>query len=241
MRKLLLPILFLLASAPCWATWGLVQHPSNTSCSGTSCSVTTTSTGSGHAIVVVAWMGTSSAITISTVTGGGTFTHCSACHVADSSGLAVDASFTCSSTSGTTSISIGLSSTVSSWAAEIIEYSYTSGCAIDTQGTRDQSSNSANPAGVTLTLTGTNDVIVQFINGSNSASAISGSYTNPADFPGGDGAGGAMNTTSGTAPTWTMTSGKAALGAIALEETGGASPAPGTDKRQKLELIDPSS
>lgn len=93
---------------------------------------------------------------------------------------------------------------------------------MDVGGARDQSATTANPAGIGLTLTGSNDVIVQYVNYGTNATAISGTYTSPADFPGGSGVAGSINTSSGTAPTWTATSSTGALGALALKETGGA-------------------
>src|SRR5579864_4239359 len=97
MRKALLVIAALAAlSLPGWASFTLVQHPSNVSCASGSatCAVTTSATGSGNLIVVVASTGQTAADAISSVSGGGTYTHCSNCSVANSSGATVDASYT---------------------------------------------------------------------------------------------------------------------------------------------------
>jgi len=136
----------------------------------------------------------------------------------------VDASYTLNSASGATSITLTLSAAVSTtWAACIREYSSTaSGVAIDTSGNRDQSTAAANPAGVGLTLTGSNDLIVQFVACAGSCSGISAGYSN-GDFPNNNGVADALNTSSGTAPTWTATSGRAALGALAFKETAAVS------------------
>lgn len=217
-------LILVLLGSPAWATWGLVQHKNKTTCSGSSCAVTVTSTGSGHAIFVVVLPDTSSVTTISSVSGGGTYTHCSNCAVAISAGLAIDISFTCSSTSGATTVTANLSqSGGGGYVMEVIEYSYTNGCSLDTSGSRTALVALSNPPGVSLTLTGTNDVIVQGVNFTTSATAVSSPYSNPADFPGGDGVAGAINTASGTAPTWTATLGTGAFAALALKENAGTS------------------
>jgi hypothetical protein len=113
-----------------------------------------------------------------------------------------------SSTSGTTTCTFNTTNAMNSGGvAAMAEYSTTTpGFVFDNAGGRDQNT-TTNPAGITLTLSGSNDVIVQSITPNASCSAISGSYTNPALFPGGWGFAGIVNTASGTAPTWTCSSG----------------------------------
>jgi hypothetical protein len=95
----------------------------------------------------------------------------------------------------------------------------------DVAGTRDQPTNTVNPAGVTLTgYTGTNDVVVQAIStGTVSTSCTSpnvpftwiGSYTEQQQ--GNTGVAVLPGTGSiGTPPTWCIVSNKAALSAIAF-------------------------
>jgi len=212
---------FVICAVPAWASWTLVQHPNNAACSGTSCSVTVSATGSGHLITVIVQPNTATNTTISSVSGGGTYTHCTNCAASNGAGGAIDASYTLSSTSGATSISATLSqSGGASWTMEVFEYSFTNGpISLDASGNRVQTTNVANPAGVALTLTGTNDVIVQGGWYTTPFTAISSPYSSPADFPGGNGAAGAINTSSGTAPTWTATSGQGPFMAIAFKES----------------------
>jgi hypothetical protein len=221
--------LLLFALHPLGATWALVHSASNASCSaGTTCTVTVTSTGAGNLLVGTVLVG-NTGLTISSVSGGGTWTHCGTCQMFNATAGGTDASYTLSSTSGATSIVFTLSASNSggAWVAAVLEYSYTAGpISFDAASTRNQSTASASQAGVALTLTGSNDVIVQTATEQSSASAISAPYTQPALFPSGDGVAGAINTASGTAPTWTATSGQAGLMGIAFKESGGGGGSP---------------
>src|SRR5712692_377745 len=63
------------------ASWSLVQHTDSSSCgTSSSCNITASNpTGSGHLLVVV--MVGNNGLSISSVSGGGTWTHCSNCAV----------------------------------------------------------------------------------------------------------------------------------------------------------------
>jgi hypothetical protein len=214
---------FLLLPQGAGATISLVQHTfTTTGCGGTSCAIALSATGSGHLLVATATNGASSGFSITSVSGAGTWTHCPACVSADSGGGSTDISYNLSSTSGVTTITVNFSPSNGFESVAIDEYSFTaSSIAVDNYGVLDQTSAGTSIAGVALTLSGSNDVIIQTVAPSGACSAVSGSYTNPVDFEDGSGVAGSINTTSGSAPNWTCTSSTAALSAIAFTESGG--------------------
>lgn len=228
MKKLLLLAAILVSSHAYAGTWALVaggDNVNNACANGSAtCAVTVQSTGSGNLTVI--WCKFSNtADTISSVSdGSATYGLCtaSACHSSDSTNAnGTDIAYALSSTSGKTSITVTKSSTNNAWVCRILQYSTTAGPAVyDVGGNRNQSTNTTSPAGVTLTLGGSNDVIIQ----SDLASvptAISGSYTTPADFDGtrNYGVAGWVNTSSGSAPTWTQTNSRSSLSAVAFKES----------------------
>jgi hypothetical protein len=225
-----LALFALLLSCPAWATWAVVQHTSNTCTTASqTCNIAVSSTGTGNVIVIGIGIA-SNAEQIVSVSGGGTYTHpATACHSADGTTRGADCAYTLASTSGTTTITVTRTDATSfGWNASATEYSFTSGpVSLDT-GTpqvRDQTTTVTGPAGVTLTLSGTNDAIYQMIEGT-APTAVTSPYSTNQNFSANLGAASSINTVSGTAPTWTQTSAKAALSAIAFTETGGgASPA----------------
>lgn len=219
LSKLLLCLVLL--SCRLSATWTLVQEVTSNCSGNSSASITVTSTGSGNLLVVV--FGMSVAQTLSSVTGGGTWVMCGAnCRITQSGAGTTDAGYTLSSSSGATSITWTLSGNPSSCDVQFYEYSFTSGPAsLDVVGTRAQTSSVTNPAGVTLSLTGTSDVIVQACVPSGSVSAIGSPYTQPGVQVGAgtaSGFAGAINQSSGTAPTWTTDSSTDALVGLAFKE-----------------------
>lgn len=226
-RAFQLSVLALFLSCPAWATWTVVQHKISTACStvGTTCAVTVTSTGSGHVIVI--GMGVlDNTDQIVSVSGGGTYTHPATCHAVDLLVKGTDCAYTLSSTSGTTSITVTrTAASGNNWTVAATELSFTNGpVSVDTgsPGTRDQTTTVTNPAGVTLTLAGSNDAIYQIITGT-SPTAISSPYNTNSDFLSGEGFATAINTVSGTAPTWTQSSSRACLSAIAFTESAATS------------------
>jgi hypothetical protein len=231
MRKLL-PILVLLSVSCFGGTWALVQKPCNTACpaSGTTCAVTVTSTGTGNILISTSIKDSASnTTTISSVSGGGTWTHPTGANGVDASAGSSDSAYNLSSTSGATSITLTMSAASATiWTACVREYSLTGAtAAFDTTANRDQSTAATSFAGATLTLTGTNDLIVQYGTDTGACSAISGTgYGNFGQTgntaPNGNCIGDALNVSVGTANTWTTGSGRAALGAIAIKESGAA-------------------
>lgn len=198
-------------------TWsGTPGFYSDSGCTvpASSCSVTFT-TAAGHSYFASAT--TISNLTISSISGGGTWSLCpaSGCHVYSSGTGNEDMAYNPSSSSGSTTITVNLSGSESTYIGiNIIDIGTGSGgspVALDAYGV--SSPNSANPAGVTLSLSGTRDAIVQV----NASVATSGACT--WTFVGGSGSNICykVNTSSGAAPTWTSTGGQQLNAAIALK------------------------
>lgn len=96
----------------------------------------------------------------------------------------------------------------------------TGSAALDAVGAADISVACTSCAGVTLTLTGTSDVIVQAISGNACSSVTGGPFTTPTwsgFVSNGASAGSALNTSDATPPTWTCTSSRQATSAIAIK------------------------
>lgn len=231
MRKILC-LISLLYSLNAVATISLVQSVANTTCpaSGTTCAVSgvqgMVATGTGHLIQVWIFMTTAGVTnTISSVSCGGTFTVDAATNNSDATiGGAQEMAYALISTSGATSCTITTTNAINGGVMVFSEYSTTtSGFAFDTSSARTQTT-TTNTAGVTLTLSGSNDVVIQAVSPNGTASAISGTYTSPASFPGGWGYAGSINTASGTAPTWTISSGNDILDAEAFKEISAGGP-----------------
>ena len=207
------------------------------------------STGGSHTIILLANLyetgtGTITAAWSSCTDGkSSSYSHNSA---TDYTGYAYSASnyvsslacYTTSSIAGATtaSMTITMGGTLSStaWSIEAIELSWSgSTMAYDTGGATDDTTSQANQPGIGLTIGGSSDVICQSINaggaGSMAGTPISGGagYTS-AFTPDVDNTYGAaayacaLNTTTGTAPTWAQgAAGKVTVNAIAIGGSGG--------------------
>jgi hypothetical protein len=228
----LLLLAIVLSPSRAHATWGFVQHKENAPCSSSSstCAVTVTSTGSGHVGVILGIAGSNSTTaTISSVSGGGTWTvpPSSGCSLGNSApGGMVSCAYTLSTAASATSITVtwGTSSPGSYVSVDFYEFSFTaSSVALDKVGTQAVTTAAANLPGVTLTLTGTNDVIVQAGQFSASATACASPYNTNSAFPNGNAACYAINQSSGTAVTYTNTSSSAVFNAIAIKEVSATS------------------
>src|ERR1700761_8371561 len=131
MKWLLSVITALFLCMPASATWTVVQAKSNSCGSTNACAVTVSSTGAGHVLVIFFNTDTSTT-TISSVTGGGTWTLCgSTCHVGNVSSGYMDPSSTLSSPSGATTITANLSATASSNTGYVFELSSTATYSFD--------------------------------------------------------------------------------------------------------------
>ena len=205
--------------APCPGPWCAIQHAENTCASGTTCAVTLSSTTAGQLAVVTLTGAPGATPTISGVSAGlGTFVHCSNCSANDGF-ESVDMGYVASIASGQTSVTVTLSvNPGNAYNVAIFVYSYTySSISLDTSGSGTDTT-CTSCAGIGLTLTGSNDVIVQCTGTGSTTVSISSPYTdfapNNVNFTAG-----AINTASGTAPTWTLQSGVTANAAMAFKQT----------------------
>lgn len=224
MKRLVLILLAL--TLPSFAgTWALVQHPEKVNCTATTsvCTVTGASNiGAGHLLVIsMMFTQTAGPVTGQSVTDGtNTYVHCPANACVATGTIRGTDFFYVLSTAAVTSPSIVVTLSAASsgtWEVGVTEYS-TTGTAIFDAGNNASSAACSSCVGPALTLTGTNDVVIQIIRG-NTPTAISGaSYTNPADFGSLAAVGGAININSGAAQTWTMTSSTAGMAAIAFKD-----------------------
>lgn len=219
-------LLFLVFALPCWATWTAVAKNSHTCSNATNtCNLTVTSTGTNHVILIgVHYVSSGGQLTISSVSGGGSYTAPAGCaSYLASQIIGAACAYTLASTSGATTITVNLSANVSNaWDIDAREYSTTSTAAFDVVGT-SQPASSATPAGVTLSLTGTNDVIFQLATTVNAVTAVNSPWSATLETQNGNGYADSINTGSGTAPTWTCSSSSlSVMAAIAIKEAAGA-------------------
>lgn len=214
-----LSVLFLLA-VPSRAAITKVQAL-EFACTASPCVKTIASTGSGNLLVIVQTGGVGDTITaISCTSTCGTWVHCTACESSDSSAGAVDLEYVLSSNSGATSVSVTMTGATSLF---FFEFSTTLppflvNTGATPQSKRDQTTAVTSIAGVALTLSAVNAVNVQGVACGGTCSSIT-TYAGIFDATNGNGAASLINTTSGTAPTWTSTSGRAALNAASWQET----------------------
>ena len=206
-----------------YGNWTCVQTASNTACGtgGTTCAVTVASTGSGHVIVVAVVEVNSTPPAISSVSGGGTYSLCAAsgCLSTVSSLDGVDMAYTLNSSSGATTITPTMGATINnSWQVYVTEVAFAAGSvALDTFGVTTGAG--ANPTGPALSLTGSDDFITQGINTTGSANSITSPYQSVLTMFTGTGFARGFSISSGSAPTWTATSGNSAEDALAIKFT----------------------
>lgn len=218
--KRLIAILLCL-STPSWATWTSVQIKGAASCG----SITVTALGAGN--LVISRTGSSASGASQTIpTGGcaGTWTHQASCLV-NSGGVNAsnDIYYCLNASGGTTAITTAMTGSCDS--SQILEYSTTSGPPIfDNCNTATNASSLTSVTAPSITISGTNDVLVQTAECGSTISSISGgpSWTSPVPLvENGNAATGAINTTNTTQPTWTQTAGTDQMTAIAFKETSG--------------------
>lgn len=197
-------------------------HANNLICSGSSCTLTVSSTGSGHGAVIQA--AEAGGAHISSVSGGGTWTAPVGCQVNSGPVGGLSAAYNTSLSSGITSISITFSGTIADLDVVFREVSWSgSSISYDTCGTVSGGpSTSAN--GPTLTLSGSSDAIGQFMASSgDSPTSVASPYnttyiaTNSVSAPLVHGAGAIAFTSSGTGPLWSLASNYYLANAIALK------------------------
>jgi hypothetical protein len=229
MRRILQLAALLFLASPAWATFTvaqLVDSGSSCSTSSNTCALTISSSGSGH-LGIITWM-TGTSTVVSSIAGAGTWTTPAGCQIYTAATGTVGCSYTLSTTSGSTSVTITWSGSSPGFPTHFTYYEYSfsgSSIALDSGasgglGTASDLASSS-PVGVALTLAGSNDAIFQgIVTASGTASAISGGYTfDTTASQAGQGAGHIINTASGAAPSWTVSvSSVSRLEAIAISE-----------------------
>ena len=201
------------------ATISLAQQVRTSSCTASStCVLTISSTGAGNAAVIMG----SGTYAIASVSGGsGTWVVPAGCQV--SGGATLSCAYNLGLSSGSTSITVTWASTPAAGARlDYREFSTTgTSFTLDSGGsgglgTITNGTASTTQPGVALTIGGTVDVIVQQMNFSGGTPSGVTVYSN---FSGSSftAAANLLNTTSGTAPTWTNSSSNTSIGnAVAL-------------------------
>ncbi|HEX4133619.1 MAG TPA: hypothetical protein VHY84_03275, partial [Bryobacteraceae bacterium] len=158
---------------------------------------------------------------VTAVSGGGTWVHAPNCGANTGNNL-VDCWYALNSTPGATTITGTVSDSGLARQMEFYEFSVGSGCSasLDASGSAANNNSSAlSQPGITLPLTGTNDVIVQQIYANAYIASISGGYLE-STAPNIRAAASSLNSNSSTAPTWTLASSAAAvMDAIAISES----------------------
>jgi hypothetical protein len=203
MKKLIL-ILALLCSCPAWATITDVQHPAGTvNSSSTTCNVTITANGTGAQRLLIYKIASDSGHTLSSVTGGGTWTQCGTnCNQSDATAGATNIAYLNAPGAAVTTITGTLNSSSGSLACWVEEYSTDqAGFTVETTSASNKicdvsgcTSNCTSCASPGPTITGTNDVVSSV---SSCGSTCSGTITNwNALYAGGDGSAHRVNTIS---------------------------------------------
>lgn len=192
-------------------TWSLVQATGfGTACGASTCAVTVTSTGSNHILVAEMVYNNNPQRTISSVTSGA----CSGSWVIPAGAESYDATnfngtnmaYCLTSASGQTSITVTASGGTSDFTAEIREYSYTGASTTFDNSCELVNTASATPPVCAITISGTNDLIVQIVKGNRNVTAVSAGYT---DFQSSSSHAGADALNQASVPgsqTWTQAS-----------------------------------
>lgn len=230
--------LWLIALLWCSQVWATVTlghtNSASVSITGTGTAVTVTSIPSGHFVMgTVVWDTAGRTLSSCTATSS-TCVVDTGCHGTLSGVGAIDCFYILSAGATLTSITLTASATTTgNW--YINDYSTTAGpMAKDTECTGTPASSST-PAGCNLTLSGTNDVILQAISCSQTCSGTPSGWTNGVNTSG-DGQADKQNTNSGTGPTWAQSpAGTSLVGGFALKETGGG----GTTSAPQVFVIRP--
>lgn len=240
---LFLGLLFICADLKA-QTWSLVQlkefdstgaGTGGSACTGMGsavCTVNVSAVGAGHALVCFSLISSTASTTLSGCGGGETWAACStSCNSFNAVTGNGDIRYTLSAVGGETSLTctVAVAPQNNYSLCGAAEFSLTSGSgAYDTSGTMSDAT-CTSCAGVGLTLSGSNDVILQIAAPGNSFSAVSSPYSTNSAFPSGVGIGVAVGISSGTAPTWTQSpTGIATGSALALKVAASGCTAPPT-------------
>jgi len=235
MRKALsiCAVALVLFNAQAWATWSLSQTTvfNSTTCGtgASTCTIPVTSTGSGH-VIFIGLTSTIASQTISSVSGGGTYTHPSSCAGSEAgTARSSDCAYTLSSTSGTTSIVVTRSATtIGAWKVCAAEVQSSVGVgSIDPafpNGTSVSSTSATTSAvGPALNPTGNNPLNFQILSGG-TPTAINQSYVGT--FSTSAGCATLINSAPTGGPTWTQGSQDYSASGISVDESSSVAAVP---------------
>jgi hypothetical protein len=228
MRRLLFSLVVAAISASALgSTWS--SHFKQAACSATSatCAVSSISpvVGAGNLLIIAVWLAQADdAITISSISGD-------ACTLVISAGIAgasveggLRTAYCLSAAGAESSVTITVSSApANAWRAEV---DYASSTAppyfLDSSGSADQTTVVSPQPGIAFAEKGANDVMFQWIRlGGGTVSSINGAYTVQLTS-GVVSSAVALNTVTGTAPSWTLSSGqKSAVAGLAFGDASG--------------------
>jgi hypothetical protein len=175
------PNVFLQPPAP---TWVYVDDGTNFSCSGTTCTITLGTATTAGSILVAGSIDNNYPSTryLSSGTGaGGTWVNCSTCGASIASLWNNSLTYNLTGTGGSTSITMTLSSTSTSWDLFVAEFKCTANCTaitVDQLGTPVSSTtcNNSCPGASFTGLTGSSDLIVNFTAFNGGSTSVSSPY-----------------------------------------------------------------
>ena len=214
------------------ALWSIVTFTLSGACvtSSNSCSITSLNTTAGHLVVFGMTNGAGNHISSVTLPisggnifcfgcAGGIFTSCFVTDAATSFTSDCGYTFGVTTSSGTTFTIVRDTIATAGWRVWYAELAKSTGCTIslDAVGTRDQTTNSTSPIGVTLSIAGPSDAIVQEVGVGSGVTAVTSPYSTNFLHGGTQGVALSINTSSGAPPTWTVTNNKSALSGIAFQ------------------------
>lgn len=199
--------------------WTMIQHKmfatsgstgSGSCASGTAtCTVNVSAIGAGHLLVCIPH-GTSVSGVNACSGDGDTWT--AECCLSMNGALVADLQWVLSSNGGGTSITCNFASTSTYKECGLREYALSNGSPVSDSGGGFSATCSPFCLGESLTIGGSNEVIIQSIFANTGTMTISGPYGNLDVSSSGGGNADSLNTTDGTAPQWTLTSNGTAAG-----------------------------
>lgn len=241
MKRLLPFLLLLLGCSPAWATITSTQIKANCTVvsTGGTCAFAAAVT-AGHAIVITVANTTGQALTSVTMTGE-TFTVPAGCHADDALAGTTDCAYTLSAAGGQTTATFNFTGGSNSLQPTMYEFSFTNGPLSIDQSTTAIDASSTTLAGVTFTLTGTNDALFQWVSCQQTCGATystANSYTLDANTSG-DNFGHLYNSAQTSGPTSSSSpAGKGTYGGLAIKEAAAAGGTTGFNKEKKQELME---
>lgn len=200
----------LFLTGPAWASFSVIQT-ANATGSGTTCNLSVSAVGAGHTLAfAVDSLGGTNFLMTAVATGAGNMILCpiSGCHLQDAtSKYNVDGGYVLSASGGATTLTATINTTPGgTWRCWVTELAAGGPVSFDLSGTRSALGCATPCSGVTTSPSGTNDAIVQLCVGGPNCTAVTSPYSSHATFLTGEGYAISTNTTSGAAPSWTLTS-----------------------------------